>query len=117
MPDITVRPNGTLVPLRNAAQGLLSLDYHPLKKLDIFGYVGSEYVQRTYYISSTGTLVGYAPPSRNNSGCGVEGVPTAGTGFSPSSSPYLTRNGWTGIGGAPKVVNNMVYTSFRYYIP
>ena len=39
LPDITVRPNGTLVPLRNAAQALLSLDYHPLKKLDIFGYV------------------------------------------------------------------------------
>jgi hypothetical protein len=150
LPDITVRPNGTLVPLRNA-QGLLSLEYHPLTKLDIFGYVGSEYVQRTYYISSTGTLVGYAPPSGNNSGCDVEAVPTAGTGYAPGASPclgatraisqysvgwvyriyngpagklqygaaysYLTRNGWTGVGGAPKATNNMVYTSFRYYIP
>ena len=26
-------------------------------------------------------------------------------------------NGWTGVGGAPKATNNMVYTSFRYYIP
>ncbi|WP_213807127.1 hypothetical protein [Granulicella sp. dw_53] len=30
---------------------------------------------------------------------------------------YLTREGWTGIGGSPKATNNMVYTSFRYYIP
>ena len=88
LPDITVRPNGTLVPLRNA-QGLLSLEYHPLKKLDIFGYAGSEYVQRTYYIRSTGMLVGYAPPIVNNSGCDVEAVPTAGTGYAPGASPCL----------------------------
>jgi hypothetical protein len=30
---------------------------------------------------------------------------------------YLARNGWTGVGGAPKATNNFVYTSFRYYIP
>lgn len=30
---------------------------------------------------------------------------------------YLTRDGWTGVGGAPKATNNFVYTSFRYYIP
>jgi hypothetical protein len=30
---------------------------------------------------------------------------------------YLTRNGWVGSGGAPKAVNNFVYTSFRYYLP
>jgi hypothetical protein len=67
LPDITVRPDGTLSPLRNA-QGLLSLELHPNKKLDVFGYAGSEYVQRTYYRSSTGTLVGYAPPTASNAG-------------------------------------------------
>jgi len=30
---------------------------------------------------------------------------------------YLTREAWAGIGGAPKATNNMVFTSFRYYIP
>jgi hypothetical protein len=38
---------------------------------------------------------------------------------------YLTRNGWSGNGGlpagtpgiAPKSVDNMIWTSFRYYIP
>jgi hypothetical protein len=150
LPDITVRPNGTLSPLRNA-QGLLSLELHPNKKLDVFGYAGTEYVQRTYYRSSTGTLAGYAPPSASNAGCNIEAVPTAGTGYAPGASTclgatrvlvqgsvgwvyrlytgpagrlqyglaysYLTREGWTGVGGAPKATNNLVYTSFRYYLP
>jgi hypothetical protein len=38
---------------------------------------------------------------------------------------YLTRTGWSGSGGLaagsagiePKAVNNMVFTSFRYYLP
>ncbi len=150
LPDITVRPDGTLSPLRNA-QGLLSLEFHPNKKLDVFGYAGTEYVQRTYYRTGTGTLVGYAPPTANNTGCNIEAVPTAGTGYAPGASTclgatrvlvqgsagwvyrlytgpagrlqyglaysYLTREGWTGVGGAPKATNNFVYTSFRYYIP
>jgi len=150
LPDITVRPNGTLVPLRNA-QGLLSLEFHVTKKLDFFGYAGSEYVQRTFYRNSAGALVGYAPPSANNAGCNTEAVPTAATGYAPGASvclgatraimqgsagwiyriysgpagklqyglaySYLTRDGWTGVGGAPKGTNNFVYTSFRYYIP
>jgi hypothetical protein len=150
LPDVTVRPDGTLSPLRNA-QGLLSLELHPNKKLDVFGYAGTEYVQRTYYRSSTGTLVGYAPPTASNTGCNIEAVPTTGTGYAPGGSTclgatrvlvqgsagwvyrlytgpagrlqyglaysYLTRDGWTGVGGAPKATNNFVYTSFRYYIP
>jgi hypothetical protein len=88
LPDITVRPNGTLAPLRNA-QGLLSLEYHLGKKWDLFGYAGTEYVQRTYYVSSTGTLVGYAPPSGNNTGCNTEAVPTGSTGYLPGSGTCL----------------------------
>ena len=31
---------------------------------------------------------------------------------------YLTKSGWSGAGGiSPKAVENMVLTSFRYYIP
>ena len=30
---------------------------------------------------------------------------------------YISRKGWTGLGGAPKAVENQFYTSFRYYIP
>lgn len=30
---------------------------------------------------------------------------------------YLTRNTWAGTGGAPHGIDNMVFTSFRYYLP
>jgi hypothetical protein len=88
LPDVTVRPNGTLEPLRNA-QGIVSLEFHPTPKLDLFGYAGTEYVQRTVYRDAAGTLVGYAPVSESNSGCGIEAPPTAGTGYAPGASQCL----------------------------
>jgi hypothetical protein len=102
LPDITVRPDGTLSPLRNV-QGLVSLEFHPTRKLDLFGYAGTEYVQRTYYRSAAGTLIGYAPLNASNTGCFVEAVPTAGTGVAPGAGACLgaTRDvtqgtaGWT----------------------
>ena len=30
---------------------------------------------------------------------------------------YLERYTWSGIGGAPKGIDNMFSTSFRYYLP
>lgn len=30
---------------------------------------------------------------------------------------YVTRNTWSGVGGAPHGVDNMIFTSFRYYLP
>jgi hypothetical protein len=30
---------------------------------------------------------------------------------------YLTRNAWSGVGGQPHGVDNMIFTSFRYYLP
>jgi hypothetical protein len=170
LPDITVKPNGTLATIK-ADQGLISLEGHPTKKLDIFGYAGAEYAQRTTYLATSGPeagkLVGYAPVTAVNTGCNTETLPTAptsGLGSSPVSlagappySPgtpancagvtraviegttgfvyrvysnpkygrlqywvqysYLTREAWTGVGGAPKATNNMVFTSMRYYIP
>ena len=100
LPDITVRPDGTLSPLRNA-QGLLSLELHATKKLDLFGYAGTEYVQRTYYRNAAGTLVGYAPPTASNAGCNTEGVPTAGTGYAPGVTACVgaTRNITQGSAG------------------
>lgn len=150
LPDVTVRPNGTLEPLRNA-QGLVSLEFHPTPKWDIFGYAGTEYVQRTTYRNAAGALVGYAPETGANTGCFVEALPTGSTGYAPGSGgclgatrdvtegqagwayrlysgpkgklqyglayAYLTRTGWVGVGGAPHATNNLVYTSFRYYLP
>jgi hypothetical protein len=91
LPDITVHPDGTLEPIR-AYQGLISLEAHPTPKLDVFGYAGAEYAQRTVYLSTINTptkLVGYAPITLNNTGCGIETLPLA-TVTTPlaGSAPY-----------------------------
>jgi hypothetical protein len=36
--------------------------------------------------------------------------------FGPQYS-YIVRNSWRGVGGAPSATENMLLTSFRYYIP
>lgn len=36
--------------------------------------------------------------------------------FGPQYS-YVIRNTWEGVGGAPNAVENMLFTSFRYYLP
>jgi hypothetical protein len=82
LPDVTVHPDGTLAPIK-AYQGLLSLEAHPTPKLDVFGYAGAEYAQRTVYLSTVGSdigkLVGYAPITAVNTGCGIETLPTTPT--------------------------------------
>jgi hypothetical protein len=30
---------------------------------------------------------------------------------------YVTRNAWSGVGGQPHGIDNMIFTSFRYYLP
>jgi hypothetical protein len=162
--DVTVRPNGTLEPLRSS-MGMFSIETHPTKKLDVYGYAGGEYLQRTTYVAfqpgaTTPTYVGYAPTQAlNYAACFTELPPTASSGYAPGAgsctvptrdilegtfgftyriynSPtkgrfqyamnysYFTKNGWEGVDkntatgfAAPKATNNMVYTSFRYYLP
>ena len=159
LPDVTVHPDGRLAPIRSS-QGLLSLEFHATPKLDLYGYAGGEYAQRTVYRDPvTGKLVGYAPITNVNTGCNTEYTPTGTTGYLPSATvncagntrdilegsagflyrfyqgpkgrlqysiiySYLTRGAWTGVDtavpsgvGSPKATNNMVFTSFRYYIP
>lgn len=156
LPDTTVHPDGTLATIK-AYQGLFSLELHPDKKLDLFGYLGSEYAQRTAYLNlsgpNAGKLTGYGPVTANNTGCGTELPPTGASGYNPAvpanctgatrdvtegtvgftyrfynsakygklqyamQYSYLSRNAWSGVGGAPKATNNMVFTGMRYYIP
>ena len=30
---------------------------------------------------------------------------------------YLSRDAWSGIGGEPEAIENMIFSSFRYYLP
>jgi hypothetical protein len=89
--DVTAHPDGTLEPLRNY-HGLFSLETHPSKKLDVFGYYGASYNQRTVYTSLTGTLVGYGARNLNDTGCRISVAPKPGL-------------GGTGVTGSNSVAN------------
>ena len=168
LPDLTVRPNGTLVPLRNY-QALATLQFHPTPKLDINLNAGGEYSDRAQYAKTLGGALndGYGLVTSNNSGCETEVLPNTGplgntnitgvlgsNGFIPGSLGNCTgdtrnviegtigfwyrfykgpkgtvqygmqysnfvRNTWRGTGtpAAPHSDENMIFTSFRYYLP
>ena len=149
LPDVTVRPDGTLALIRGG-QGLGTLEWHATSKDDIYGYGGGEYAARTAYLNSKGSGVGYGSPLFVNTGCFTETLP--GNQFTPGSLAgcrgdtreiidgtfgfwhrfykgdkgtvqwgaqydYFIRKTWSGVGGRPSAVENMVFTSFRYYLP
>ncbi len=158
--DATIRPNGTVAPISNA-QGLLTLEYHS-PKWDWYGNGGIEYDARTAFLNSKGAPVGYGALGFNNTGCGIETLPSSGltAGFNPGgltncngdtkdiwegslgfwykpyNGPkgrlqfglqysYVTKTAWAGegtktpypAGANPTAIDNMFFTSFRYYLP
>jgi hypothetical protein len=159
LPDLTLRPDGTLALMRNY-QGLGTIEYHN-PKWDLYLYGGGEYENRTAYVTSSGTGIGWGSPLRKNSGCSTDlgpGTATGGQfpvssgGFLPTNPgscdgdtrillegsggfwyriyngpkgklqlgaqyAYVTRNTWSEIGGQPKGIDNMAFTSLRYYLP
>jgi hypothetical protein len=155
--DATLRPDGTLEPIRNY-HGLFSLETHPAPKLDVYGYYGGEYAQRTVYTTAQGYLIGYGAPNLVDTGCyAAPPNPGSSTGGSLSASncnsptryiqegligftyrfvnspkygrlqyavnyQYVQRNLWSGVGNVttptgPRALDNMIFTSLRYYIP
>ena len=83
--DATLRPDGTLEPVRNY-HGLLSIESHPTKKLDVFFYYGGEYAQRTVYTTAQGYLMGYGAPNLVDTNCyNLPTNPASSTGGSPSA--------------------------------
>jgi hypothetical protein len=77
-PDVTVRPDGTFVPVRSY-QGLGTLAFH-YPKWDVYFHVGDEYGARTQYISGTGAIPneGFGAIGFNNAGCWTEVAPGSG---------------------------------------
>ena len=80
---------------------------------------------------SVAGLGAFTPPS-GSAGCTANTrnviEATFGFWFKPYSGPkgriqfgpqyeYLVRNTWYGIGGSPNTTNNVILTSFRYYLP
>jgi TolA-binding protein len=160
--DVTVAPNGDLVPIRSY-QGLLTLEYHS-PKWDWYGNGGFEYDGRAQFPNSKGVYnIGYGAINLSNLGCNTETLPSSGltAGFNPGSLAnctadtkdiwegslgfwykpyngpkgrlqlglqysYLTKTAWSGEGAIrpipkgpvnPTAIDNMFFTSFRYYLP
>jgi hypothetical protein len=89
--DVSINGDGTLHLIKNLA-GLTTLEWHT-KKLDIYGYGGVEYAQRTgSFDFITGKEVGYGAPLFNNSGCYSELPPAVNTGFTPTGLSNCTSD-------------------------
>jgi hypothetical protein len=73
--DVTVRPDGVLVPIRSY-QTLATLEAHG-PKIDIYFNFGSEYGGRTAFVNSKGKGVGYGSNLFVNSSCGTEPLPAS----------------------------------------
>jgi hypothetical protein len=95
--DISINPDGTIHVVKNLI-GLGTLEFHT-KKLDIYGYGGTEYAARTWGYDSTVLAgatspvgdVGYGAPGFNNTGCLTEVAPGSG-GFSPGTLSKCTAD-------------------------
>jgi hypothetical protein len=118
LPDVTVHPDGTLEPIKNY-QGLFSLETHPAKKLDVFFYAGTEYAQRTTYLSTVGAdagkLVGYAPISSSNAGCGIETLPTATGNGLAGAAPFNPGTPANCLGATRVVQEGTIGFTYRAY--
>ena len=117
--DATLRPDGTLEPIRNY-HGLFSLEGHANKKTDIYAYYGGEYAQRTYYRNANGALLGYGAPNLNNAGCYALPVnPASSTGGTdtPVTCGAPTRYIQEGmIGATYRIINSPKYGRLQYQL-
>lgn len=137
LPDVTLRPDGTLAPLTQHAE-LLGLTWHATPLWDVYALVG-ESVDLAKPFVANGTQYGYGNPTAVNSGCFSETAAGACTGNTREVQQlavgtwdnvysgtygqlrlglqysYTKRTSFTGVGGAPAPDENMFFTSFRYY--
>jgi hypothetical protein len=140
LPDVTLRPDGTMAPIEET-MFLVGGTWHATSKLDIYVLGGQERQDRQFYDLGTGTF-GFGNPAATFTAatCTTEGaicVPnlrkltqiTAGAWHKPFTGPYgqvrvglqyshTSLRGFSGTGGfIPKTSDDMVFASFRYYLP
>lgn len=117
--DATLRPDGTLEPIRNY-HGLFSVETHPTKKLDVYAYYGGEYAQRTVYTTAQGDTIGYGVRNLNDSGCYALPANPASAGGSAGSIAAVTCASPTRyiqegmIGFTYRLVNSPKYGRLQY---
>jgi hypothetical protein len=90
--DVSINGDGSLHVIKNL-MGLATLEVHVSKKLDIYGYGGTEYAGRAASFDPISKKeVGYGAPLFNNSGCYTEVPPAVNTGFTPTGLSNCTAD-------------------------
>jgi hypothetical protein len=125
-----VKPDGSL-SVEKSIHGITGFEFHPTTRFDLYAFGSEEYLPRNY---------GYGLRTLDNSKCFAEAgfscsanlraLETAATGFwyrfykGPGGTVqygadyvYVLREAWSGMGGAPRGIDNIVESSFRYYMP
>ena len=116
--DATIHRDGTLEPLRNY-HGLISLEGHPTPKLDVYGYAGGEYAQRTVYATGVAAspFTGYGSTSANLTGCNTEVGSAAGSVTPAGTCQATTRDILEGmVGFTYRIVSSPKYGRLQYQV-
>ncbi len=139
--DATFSRTGAPVPLPEAI-ALIGLEAHPNKRVDLYGYAGTEQIIHADAFTEAGKGYGYGSRLYSNAGCGIEqpGTPAITCTGNTRNVTQGTIGAWwrflkgdygtmqTGVqwsytrktafasnkGGAPSTDDNMVFFSFRY---
>jgi hypothetical protein len=107
--------------------------FDPLAKAGagaVVGYGAPTFNNAGCYTEVTPGSGGFAPGTLANCTADTRAVIEGTSGFwykfysGPKGSfrfgadyAYVTRNAWSGAGGQPHGIDNMIFTSFRYYLP
>ena len=141
LPDVTLDPaNARMLPLRTA-QVFGGIEAHHGTKLDLYGYVGNEYIGRYSGITPTGGPGGYGSSLVSYQGCTNEvamntcsganrNIQEATVGYwyrlfkgsfgtlqYGNQVAFLRRTLWSGVGVAPQGTDLVVYSTVRFYLP
>jgi len=137
--DVVVKPTGTLSP-EKSVHVLTGFETHPFSKLDWYVFGSDEYLYRNYgyglnttdnskcfveataSTAATSTTTGCSPSVKSLAGAttgiwyrfysGNKGTVQYGAEYS-----YIYKDTWSGKGGTPRGIDNIIDTSFRYYLP
>lgn len=137
LPDATIARNGAPAPIPGE-QVLLGGIAHPTDAIDIYSYIGREQEQSTAFnIGNKG--YGYGSLLYSNAGCDIQNNPTCAANISAVTEgtiglwwrwlegnsvgvflvgpqyEYLRRDDFKGIGGSPKVNEQIGMLSLRFY--
>ncbi len=138
LPDAVVGPDGAPDPLPEV-EGLVGLEAHPIKSVDVYAYGGTEQIGRRSF-ASAGRGYGYGSALYSNASCETElgaaascvantkGITQGtlgawwrfykgsyGTVQTGVQYSYTRRDIFGGVGATPSTDNNMVFFSLRYY--